>query len=69
MSRNVMLLGGPANGQMVKVEDGQTAIHVCCLESMPNLFPNGNCELANASMEYLLYWQNEHDKNIFNYAH
>lgn len=63
-----MLLGGPANGQMVRVEDEQTAISVAYLEEPLLDIEKAALACEQKAVSYL-YWQNDTDKNVFNYAH
>lgn len=69
MSRNVLLLGGPANGQMVNVEDGATAVHVCDIESVLNVNGTTYAPMEPLRVDYYLYLVSDTDKNVFNYAH
>lgn len=69
MSRNVMLLGGPGNGKLVKVPDDETVVYYCELEQNFTFSDNVCQPVTPMQSSSYLYRQDENDKGVFNYAH
>lgn len=69
MSRNILLLGGPGNGKLIKVSDDETVVYYCELEQSFEFSPEGCHPVTPIQGASYLYSQSDTDKNVFNYAH